>query len=200
MFPDYNELVDMLSVLFPLIVAVLMWSRVVVTIAKQDLFYRLLQHGFIMDFKDRNINFSMIKDGICNGGGGIVGFKYLPFVILPCGMVYFIYVGISHAMKDPPEKRKDTIYALIITQLQWVTLVGMYYSDIIEQEKKLTSTNELLFAHAEKVLENATTDELRKTYNAPKSASAESLSKIASRDIAVEFLKGLAVLDEIDVR
>ena len=116
------------------------------------------------------------------------------------GMVYFIYVGISHAMKDTGEKRKETIYALIITQLQWMTLIGMYYTDIIEQEKQLTSTNELLFAHAEQVLQSTTEEELRKKYNAPKSASADSLSKMASRDIAVEFLKSLVVLDEIDVR
>ena len=86
MFPEYNELIDALSVVFPLIVAVLMWSRVIVTIAKQDLFYRLLQHGFLLDFKDRNISMSMIKSGLMKRSGGIIGFKYLPFVILPLGM------------------------------------------------------------------------------------------------------------------
>ena len=94
--------------------------------------------------------------------------------------------------------------ALVVTQLQWVTLVAMYYNEIIEQEKQLISTNELLFAHAETVLANTPEQELRQKYNAQASgegtATIDNLSKMASRDIAIVFLKSLVVLDEIDVR
>ena len=134
----------------------------------------------MMDFKDRGVR-----------GGQCWGFKYILLWLIPLAMAYYLYFAI---------KEGNDVDSAVVTQLGWVVVFLMYYSDILEQETTMLTINEIMFGHSKKIKRDCDLSELRAKYKAPTAATDEMVCKIASRDIVTNFFSGLIVLYECDVR
>jgi hypothetical protein len=117
---------------FPLIVAALLWAGMLITIFKQDLYYRLLQHGFLLDFKDRGMR-----------GKQYCGWRYVILYVIPLGMAYYIFYSIKGA---GAQSTADLIEHTLLTQIGWIAVLLMYYSEVLEQETSLVTINESAFS------------------------------------------------------
>jgi hypothetical protein len=109
------------SALFPAVVAGVILQSLKRRLYKQDLFYRLIQHGFLLDFKDRDISCSMVLRLQC------LGWKYSPLFAIPLGMAFYIYYGVKKGQVNN-ESQLDVFENTVVHQLAWISLTIMYYT------------------------------------------------------------------------